>query len=44
LLANRNGPGVEEGGGGVRGVVHPCYLGHVADEQVERDVPANKRA
>ncbi len=31
------------GGGDIRSAVHLRYLGHVADEQVECDVPANMR-
>ena len=31
----------EEAGEGIRSAVHPRYLGHVTDEKVERDVPAN---
>jgi hypothetical protein len=31
---------LEEVGEGIRHAVHPRYLGHVADEPVERDVPA----
>jgi hypothetical protein len=31
------------GGASIHSAVHPRYLGHVADEPVERDVPATMR-
>jgi hypothetical protein len=34
---------LEEAGEGIRSAVHPRYLGHVADEPVEPDVPATMR-
>jgi hypothetical protein len=34
---------LDEAGEGIRRAVHPRYLGHVADEPVERDVPATMR-
>ncbi len=35
---------LEEAGEGILSAVHPRYLGHVADEPVERDVPATMRS
>jgi hypothetical protein len=34
---------LDKAGEGIRSAGHPRYLGHVTDEQVERDVPANMR-
>jgi hypothetical protein len=42
-LAWKEAAGKLGAGEGIRSAAHPRYLGDVADEQVERDIPANMR-